>query len=460
MGIKGLAPFIKEKAPNAFRDVPYSYFRGKRVAVDSDNVLRKLMARAYKQIVNRTDVCTQEVDRKQVRDLWLHHVKEEISKFLKFGITLLFVFDGSYIDEKSATQTKRKDAKKKMIKEAEDMKKKVLEVDELERTPQMVTELRKKMHHLGNILPEEKDLICEVLRQLGFPVLFATEEGEKLCAMLCIEGYVDAVYSRDTDVVAMGCPISFGEEAGWISVNGKSEMAVKCCFFSEILPGLNMSYETFLDLCIMCGCDFNSNIRLIGVVKAYKLLIECKSIDHLPAKFNETKLILNHVRCREIFGRQKASDICQIEIVNNLDLSALEKVDIVFFEKWDISDWIADLKILYKMFTVPSDVRIEKPYVRTVLRILKRGELDGVVQNTEVSKDAEKGEVKNVEKETKTDDLKDIASKVIPKQIPSPKRLNAKIITNLNNQQLERFKQRELEKEKPKLKLKILSSNV
>ena len=457
MGIGNLNKFLKEKAPNAFRDVPYSFFRGKRVAVDSDNVLRKLYARAWKQIVNRTDVCTQEVDRKQVRDLWLHHIKDEISKFLRFGITLLFVFDGSYIDEKSATQTKRKAAKKKMIQEAEDMKRKVLEVDELERTPQMVTELRKKMHHLGNILPEEKDLVCELLRQLGFPVLFATEEGEKLCAMLCIEGYVDAVYSRDTDVVAMGCPISFGEEAGWIAVNGgKSEMAIKCCFFADILPGLKMEYPTFLDNCIMAGCDFNDNIKNLAIKRAYDLLIIHKSIDNLPAKFDQSKAILNHVRCREIFGRQKAADICQTEIVNNLDLSALEKVNLSLFEKWDIADWISDLKILYKGFTVPSDVRIEKPYVRTVLRILKRGE-DLAPSTEKVNVVKEEFERKVVDN-NKTDELKDIAAKPVPRQIPSPKRLNTKMITNLNNQQLERFKQREIEKEKPKLKLKILSS--
>ncbi len=52
MGIKSLNPFLKEKCPEAFKDLPYSYFRGKRVAVDSDNVLRKLMSRAHKEVVN------------------------------------------------------------------------------------------------------------------------------------------------------------------------------------------------------------------------------------------------------------------------------------------------------------------------------------------------------------------------------------------------------------------------
>jgi hypothetical protein len=108
MGIKNLNQFLKEKCPEAFKDIPYSYFKGKRVAVDSDNVLRKLMARAHKEIVNQTDVCSKEPDRKQILERWLYHVREEINKFLKYGITLIFVFDGSYIDEKSETQREKR----------------------------------------------------------------------------------------------------------------------------------------------------------------------------------------------------------------------------------------------------------------------------------------------------------------------------------------------------------------
>ncbi len=439
MGVKNLNTLLKEKCPEAFRDIPYSAFKGKRVAVDSDNVLRKLMSRAYKEIVNKTDVCVNEPSRPEIVARWLLHLKNEISKFLKFGITLIFVFDGSYIDEKSATQAKRKAAKQKMVKDADDMMKKVLAVDELERTPAMVTELRKKMHHLGNIKPEEKDLACEILRNLGFPVLFATEEGEKLCAMLCIEGYVDAVYSRDTDVVAMGCPLSFGEEAGWIrNAEGNSEMAVKACVFSPILKALNMQYETFLDLCIMSGCDFNSNIYNLGVGKAYKLLLDCKSIDNLPEKLNDKKEILNHVRCRQIFGRQIAKDICKGDLIFNLDRDALKKVDKELFEKYEISDWISELKILYNMFPEPSNIFIEKPpsYNNSTLKlkIIRSGE--------------------KVEEEKKVEEV------AIPKQKASPKKLTQKMITDLNTQQLQRFKEKEKEKEKevPRIiKLKIVS---
>src|SRR5579883_859929 len=117
MGIKTLNPFLKKLCPNAFRDIPYSYFKGKRVAVDADNVLRKLMSRAYKEIVNQTDVCVNEPNREKIFNKCLYHLKEEIIKFIRFGISLVFVFDGKYIDEKSDTQTKRRETKIKRTEE-------------------------------------------------------------------------------------------------------------------------------------------------------------------------------------------------------------------------------------------------------------------------------------------------------------------------------------------------------
>ena len=398
MGIKNLNVFLREKCPEAFRDVPYSYFRGKRVAVDSDNVLRKLMSRAHKEIVNITDVCSKEPDRKQIVERWKMHTKDEIVKFMRYGITLIFVFDGKYIDEKSDTQLKRRAEKNKRIQEAENLKKKVLEIDELERTPQMVTDLRKKMHHLGTITPDEKNMMISLLKDLGFPVLLATEEGEKLCAMMCIEGKVDAVYSRDTDIVAMGCPLSFSEEAGWVynKEMKRTELSVKCTLFKPILSTLEIEYSTFLDLCIMAGCDFNNNIFRLGVATAYKLLKTCNCIEDLPDKYDKT--ILNFDRCREIFCKQKSDDICQTELCLNLDL-----------EKMKNSEWRDDLYKMCENFPIPSNIFIEKKPSLSSSRICLKI-------------------VESVEKEE------------IPIQKASPPQVTQKMINSLASQQLQRFR--------------------
>ena len=408
MGISNLNPFLKEKCPEAFKDIPYSYFRGKRVAVDSDNILMKLMSRSHKEIVNQTDVCSKEPDRKEIIDRWLFHLREEINKFLKFGITLIFVFDGKYIDEKSQTQMKRRKDKQKMVDDAKKMKDKILEIDELERTSQMVTDLRKKMHHLGTIKSEEKELVRKILKAIGFPVLLATEEGEKLCAMLAVEGFVDAVWSKDSDILAMGCPLSFSDEAGWVynTETMKTEMSVKSIVFKPILSALKMEYDTFLDLCIMSGCDFNSNIPQLAIKKAYKLLLEHKSIDNLPSTLDEKKQILNHTRCREIFCKQKSKDICQYDIILNIS----KNIDKEVLKENNLEEWYDELVNYYSNLPNPSNVFIEKiPSHSSSILTLK------VMNNTR---------------------------KEIPEQKASPKKMNQKMIKSLNAQQIEKYKLR------------------
>ena len=41
---------------------------------------------------------------------------------------------------------------------------------------------------------------------------------------------------------------------------------------SKVLEGLELSQEEFIDLCILCGCDYTSTITGIGQVKAYKYI--------------------------------------------------------------------------------------------------------------------------------------------------------------------------------------------
>jgi 5'-3' exonuclease len=469
MGIKLLNQLLREKCPDAFIDLPYSYFRGKRVAWDCDNILRKLMSRAHKEIVNRTDVCTQELDRNEILRCWLGHVKDEIIKFLKFGITPIFVFDGTYIEAKSDTQDKRRKEKQKRIKEAEECKNKILLLDELERTPQMVTELRKKMQNLGNIQTSEREFCMQLFKACGFPVLQATEEGEKLCAMLCIEGYIDCVYSRDTDLTAMGCPLVFGEEAGWIynKETKRSEMSVKCVNFKPILSALQMEYPTFLDLCIMSGCDFNSNIYNLGVKKAHKLLLQYKSIDALPAQYDEKKKILNHVQCREIFKRQKSKDICVGDIIldmkYNIDFSELTEKYNKEINVYDVNDWKLELPGYFIDFPKPSQIFLEKAPSLASSRIRLCVVRDNV-EREEGKKEDRKNEMKQDIPFTPLPGLNvsgNFEEKLIPKQKVSPKQINNNIISNLNTLQLQRLnKQYNQEKEtkmKKLIKLNILS---
>jgi len=445
MGINGFNPFLKKKCPQAFVELPYSYFRGKRVAVDSDNVFFKIKARSYKAVVNKTDVCVEDPDPKQVFTLTKSYILEEIIKFRAFGIILIFVFDGKYIDEKSATQQKRREAKQKQIKAAEDLRQQILEYDELERTPSMVTSLRKKMHHLAKgLTPEEKEEIVSLLKAMGIPVLFATEEGEKLCASLCIEGYVQAVYSRDTDILAMGCPLSFSEEAGWIHNPkiGRTERGLKCVYFAPVLQALEMDYKTFLDLCIMGGCDFNSNMPGLALTNAFKALKKCDGgIDDLPEIYDEKKQILNHVRCREIFAKQDSKDICQETDRPIGSILNMQPPKLQLAKNYDEAlEWLTEIQGY--VLPEPSTIRYEKPpsLASSKLRLCMKG--DPVVEKKET-------ENKGDESKENEDPSKEIKMEDYLNKKPSPARLTEKDFNNLASKQAQNVKDKMLKIKEP-----------
>jgi 5'-3' exonuclease len=355
MGIKGLNQFLKQYSPDAFVDLPKSYFRGKRIAIDSDQILRKLMSRAHKEIVDKTDVVVNDPDRDEIIKRWLFHLKHLLLDLLKIGATPIFIFDGQAVPEKSETREKRKEVKLKAIRKAEEEKEKILQIDVLERTPQMVTSLRKKMHHLGYLSSDEKDICMDILSGLGIPVLRATGEGEKLCAMLCIEGKVDAGYSKDTDFIALGCPLTINEPGNYIynPQTHRMEESFKCTLFKPILSALEIEYKTFLDLCIMGGCDFNKNIFRVGLKRSYPILKACKTIDQLPNKYHDKMECLNHLKCRNIFLHVPSHQICQDDIVLNINTDLTNARDRL--EMHGVEDWIKEVSPLYKRLPTPSN---------------------------------------------------------------------------------------------------------
>jgi flap endonuclease-1 len=48
-----------------------------------------------------------------------------------------------------------------------------------------------------------------------------------------------------------------------------------------------MTMEEFIDLCILCGCDYTKNIGGIGPVKAFKFIKDCSTIEKVLEKLEE-----------------------------------------------------------------------------------------------------------------------------------------------------------------------------
>ena len=156
--------------------------------------------------------------------------------------------------------------------------------------------VKQKRYQLIDIQPGDFNTAKELFDILRVPYLIAPWEAEKMCSKLCIDGLVEAVLSEDTDVIAYGAPIFLTK----IDTSTDTGVEIKN---SEIKSVLNFTQEQLLDLCIMCGTDYNPNIFRVGAHTAYKKITAFKSIDGLK---NNTTLdigILNHERVRELFTK-------------------------------------------------------------------------------------------------------------------------------------------------------------
>ena len=72
--------------------------------------------------------------------------------------------------------------------------------------------------------------------------------------------------------------LTFGSKFLIRGFNSKKEPVTQVDL-EAVLEGFNMSMEEFIDLCIMCGCDYTVTIGGIGPIKAFKLIEDHRTIE-------------------------------------------------------------------------------------------------------------------------------------------------------------------------------------
>ncbi len=315
MGIHGFNPFMKKYHKLPEKDRYLSDFRGKRIAVDMHNIIYKQMYGAQKRMLSTTDVVLFGADRTETLRNWLSMVLDLVISFLEHGVTPILVFDGVSVHEKSPTKKKRKNDTVDKINRIKEIEQEILKYDPISVPKSLADELRKLHGEVVYVSQEEQEYIRNILSSIGIPVVQAVSEAEKLCSMLTIEGMCEATYSTDTDNYALGCPLVITKmDKRLLSDKGIYDRRLTTVSLVDILTILDMTYETFVDLCIAGGNDFNDNIPNYALKKAYDDLKKCKSIENLPekkGKKGKTQLdtgILNYKTTREIFKVQPWKD--------------------------------------------------------------------------------------------------------------------------------------------------------
>lgn len=315
MTIEGLNKFLRDKYPHLFHIQSLDTFYFKRIAWD-------ISSHIYKQIAIHGRDTYQ----------WISFFINTLLIFKKYDIHIIPIFDGKAPPEKNEERKMRDDQRLKAIakyniineelKEYQDTGTKgnnLIQVmkeitsknhkknnqSSLPRlltlssgkvtnsipisTPEINDDIEinidhintylcnKKHHNECKIIEKDIELIKELFNLFKISWFDAEGEAESTCAFLIKKGLIDAVFSIDSDCIAQ-------QVAVWIrDINFKSEQC-EVIYFNEVIKALELTEQQIVNLCILCGTDYNvhtKNIYSIGPVSALRHAKKYNSIDDM-----------------------------------------------------------------------------------------------------------------------------------------------------------------------------------
>lgn len=340
MGIKSLNKFLRNNAPQIYETIHLSEYAFKKIAIDISLYLCK-----YKAIYGSD---------------WLFAFIRLVTCLRKNEIHCIFIYDSGAPPEKQderndrAFQREKNDEKIYELEEALNKYHTTGEIDQVlidvhnkaqKTMPQRLlrrsiieekinihiieTKLEKMKSNIISITQQDFELTRQLFNILDVPVLNAPLEAETAASDLCKRGLVDAVLSEDTDVIAYGAPVFLSK----IDVSNNTCIRVS---IENVTNSLELDYDQLLDLCIMCGTDYNKNIFKIGPEKAYRLIKEHKSIENIRDNANIDVSVLKHIRVRELFKNYEQFQINYINYCGIPNFNALQEFIFVNNVKFDI----------------------------------------------------------------------------------------------------------------------------
>lgn len=261
MGIHRLMSLLKEKCPKAIKEIDIKALTGYKLACDASMSIYQFLIST--QGYNKGFGLSELTDKDGNLTGHLIGIFNRSIMMLEKGIRPVWVFDGKPPELKTTLLEKRKERKK----EAEEKLKVAEEADNQE-------DIKK---YAGQTVKITKTMIEDaktMIRLLGLPVIEAPSEAEAQCTILAKKGIVYGVASEDMDCLTFGAPYLLR------GFNNKDDPVVQIKL-DEILKGMDITMDQFIDICILCGCDYSTNISNIGPVKAYNFIKEHKNIEEV-----------------------------------------------------------------------------------------------------------------------------------------------------------------------------------
>lgn len=300
MTLKGVNEFLKKKCPNYSVVAEIGDFKGQRVALDAGLHMVKFSSVIHKNLLYKLKSPTEDYTRHEFQMNLCCAFLTFVMGWLKRGVNVITIFDGSPREEKLAEIATRKEGRVSIREKIAIEMERYMNLNPLDirkSDDDALLKIRCQDHRMGK---EDYQAVQDMLRRLGLPVFIAEHDAEKLCASLSREGLVVAVLSNDTDNYALGTQLTISEHDFKNDQLKIADLEIILNYFAdEFSVDVNDVFPMFVDFCIMCGCDFNNNIKGIGPVGVLKLLKNHKTIEGVESEKDIS--CYNYESCRNIF---------------------------------------------------------------------------------------------------------------------------------------------------------------
>lgn len=270
MGIEGLSKLLSEKAPASISEVSLEEFRGAFIPVDVSSYLYQFAFNAEAK----------------GKGSYLRGFFEMILTFRKYCINPIFVFDGRASPAKAKTLQQRRDATAGKLEKIQELTQDIAElvVSEAKLSSEQVSIISEKQAAIAkqqkNIILITREMIDNLKHLFSLchvPFMQAEGEADFMCVKLCKIGFGSAVCSEDMDILTHGACLIRGINDNLF----RTKSLVRFYHLPAVLAGLGMSQEEFIDMCILCGCDYCESPRGIGPKTAFSLIKEHRTIDRV-----------------------------------------------------------------------------------------------------------------------------------------------------------------------------------
>jgi flap endonuclease-1 len=256
MGIRQLAKLIADHAPRAYKEQDITALFGRTVAIDASMSIYQFLV-----AVRTADAANLTNDAGEITS-HLSGIFYRTIKLLELGMKPIYVFDGKAPELKANELAKRRSRRE----EDEQAAAKAREEGDLE-------SYAKYARRVNKVSTATIEKVKQLLHLMGIPVVEAPSEAEAQCAALTRAGLAYATASEDMDGLTFGASILIRNLFASLA-SGAERKDRKPSEFSlaVTLTDLGISMDQFIDVCILCGCDYTCTIPKIGPYRALTLI--------------------------------------------------------------------------------------------------------------------------------------------------------------------------------------------